>query len=152
LAVQHRRKKEKLALEKNMVKRTPTSTYTPVTPKRTTPLWMWAVGVAVLAIAAWQIGHGVFVKSIDAPGGASISFYPPGAAEAGDNDGEPTGAKTAATGANSATIIEQSDGENNSASIHGDHNHIEQHGSSNTATIGGLDEAPPPPSQNRGRP
>jgi hypothetical protein len=94
--------------------------------KRGVPKWMWAAGVAVVLIVAWQVAQGVFVKSIDAPGGASISFYPP----AEENAAAPAGL-------NSANVIEQSNGTGNKASIHGDHNRVQQSGTGNTATIGG---------------
>ena len=138
---------------------TPKANETTVTAKRGIPAWMWAAGVAVLAVIGWQVAQGVFVKSIDAPGGASISFYPPAPAPA-DTAAAQAQAQAQASAqaqqirdeiaremaskglndprqANSANVIEQSNGTGNKASIHGDHNQVQQSGSGNSAVIGG---------------
>jgi hypothetical protein len=85
---------------------------------------LWFAGIVVAVIAGWQVLNGAFVKSITAPGGSQVTFYP--------KHDDPTAAQSL------RNSIEQGGGQNNRAAIVGTDNKIVQDGTGNTATIGGL--------------
>lgn len=83
--------------------------------KRRSPVWLWAAGLAVVGIIViWQVAHGVFVQRLNVPGVADVSF-------------------TTNTGNKIEAI-----GEGNRSAVNGTDNSVIQHGTGNTAIIGGA--------------
>jgi hypothetical protein len=97
--------------------------------KRTSAMsWKWIVFAAVAALVLIQIAHGVFVQSVTAPGGGSISFFPPQAdrMSSGNIVDQERGAYNRASIAGKDNVVRQIDGLHNTAIVNGVGNSIDQ--------------------------
>ena len=105
------------------------------------PRWIWMVGVIVVTLlVVWQLSTGLFVKSVTGPDGTGMTFAPR----------DDSTANNASPGQDLGNVVDQGGGNDNQTDINGSDNHVSQHGTGNTATIGGLPPNWKPPGDGSG--